>query len=151
MHLLKPPHPNKTVYHCPSHTQAAEQSRNRCCIHKLCDDLTHGSQVVHQATGLPIWGVHRTKETPGLRQQPAYCGGPHLSKISPSVHTAEMGEIAYEVQLISHNTKSRILQEAKTLIKQKSFKNRLNLKNKCISMRGSEDKTSEHTINQSEL
>lgn len=41
-----------------------------------------------------------------------------------------MGEIAYEVQLISHDTESRILQEAKTLIKQKSFKNRLNLKKK---------------------
>lgn len=41
-----------------------------------------------------------------------------------------MGEIADEVQLISHDTKSRILQEAKTLIKQKSFKNGLNFKKK---------------------
>lgn len=76
--------------------------------------------------------MHGTKETPRLGQQPAHCGGPHLGKVSPSVHTAEMGEIADEVQLISHDTKSRILQEAKTLIKQKSFKNGLNLKKKSI-------------------
>lgn len=78
--------------------------------------------MVHQTTGLPVGGVHGAEETPGLRQQPAYCGGPHLGKICPSVHTAEMGEIAYEVQLVSHNTKSGILQEAKTLIKQMSLK-----------------------------
>lgn len=48
------------------------------------------------------------------------------------MHTAEMGEIADEVQLISHDTKSRILQEAKTLMKQKSFKNGLNLKKKSV-------------------
>lgn len=74
--------------------------------------------MVHQTAGLPIGGVHGTKETPRLWQQPAHCGGPHLGKVSPSVHTAEMGEVADEVQLISHNTKSRILQEAKTLTKQ---------------------------------
>ena len=82
--------------------------------------------MVHQSTGLPVRGVHGTKEAPGLRQQPAHSGGPHFSKISPSVHTAEMGEIAYEVQLVSHDTKSRILQGAKTLIKQTSLKNRIN-------------------------
>ena len=46
------------------------------------------------------------------------------------MHTAEMGEIAYEVQLVSHDAKSRILQEAKTLIKQTSLKNGINWKKK---------------------
>ena len=76
--------------------------------------------MVHQTTGLPIRGMHGAEEAPGLWQQPAHRGRPHLGKISPSVHTAEVGEVAYEVQLVSHDTESRILQEAKTFIRQKS-------------------------------
>lgn len=72
--------------------------------------------MVQQPTRRPVWSVHRAEEAPGFWQQPAHGGGPHLGKGSPSVHTAEMGEVAKEVQLVSHNTQARILQEAETLI-----------------------------------
>lgn len=78
--------------------------------------------MVQQPTGRPVWGVHRAEEAPGLWKQPAHRGGPHLGKVGPSVHTAEVGEIANEVQLVSHNTQARILQEAETLIKKESLK-----------------------------
>lgn len=72
--------------------------------------------MVQQPARCPVWGVHRAEEAPGFGQQPAHGGGPHLGKVSPSVHTAEMGEIANEVQLVRHNTQARVLQEAETLI-----------------------------------
>lgn len=112
--------------HAPR-TEVAEQSWDGRRVHKLRDHLAHGRQVVHQTAGLPVGGVHRAQEAPGLRQQPAHCGGPHLGEVGASVHAAEMREVADEVQLVCHDTKSRVLQEAKTLIKQKSFKNRLHL------------------------
>lgn len=78
--------------------------------------------MVQQPTRCSVWGVHRTEEAPGLGEQPAHCGGPHLGKVSTSVHTAEMGQIADEVQLVGHNTQARVLQEAETLIKNKALK-----------------------------
>lgn len=88
------------------HTQAAQQSWDGCCVHKLRDNLADSSQVVHQAAGLPIWCMHRAQETPGLRQQPAHRSRSHLGKVGPSVHAAEMGQVADKVQLVCHNAES---------------------------------------------
>lgn len=70
--------------------------------------------MVHESTGLSIWGVDRTQEAPGLRQQLTHRRGPHFGEGGPSVHAAEVGQVADEVELVCHHTEARGLQHAQT-------------------------------------
>lgn len=82
--------------------------------------------MVHQATGLAIWSVHRTQKTPRLWQQLAHCSGSHFEKISTSVYAAEMGEVADKVQLVCHHAQTGALQHAETCRKREKEKGNKN-------------------------
>ena len=60
-------------------------------ISPACDNTAHGRQVVQQATGGPVWGVHRAQEAPGLGHELAYGGGAKLCKVGAPVNGPEMG------------------------------------------------------------
>lgn len=80
----------------------------------MCNNLTAGRHVVHESTRLSVWSVDGTQEAPGLRQQLTNRSGPHLGECCSSVHTAEVGQVADEVELVSYHTQACVLQHAKT-------------------------------------
>lgn len=95
-------------------TEGAEQGREGGGGQGRGYDFTVGRHVVHEAAGLSVGGVHGAQEAPGLGQQTTYGGGPHLGKGCPSVHAAEVGQVADEVELVGHHTQSRVLEHAQT-------------------------------------
>ena len=70
--------------------------------------------MIHEATGLSVRGVDRTQEAPGLGQQLTNRGGPHLGERCSSVHAAEVGQVADEVEFVGHDTQTGVLQHAET-------------------------------------
>ena len=99
----------------PLPTQGAEQTRQAHGRPALGHYLAAGRHVVHEAAGLSVRGVDGTQEAPGLWQQLAHGGSPHLGEGCPSVHAAEVGQVADEVELVGHDTQARVLQHAQTL------------------------------------
>lgn len=95
-------------------TKRAEQSRQGCGGQRWCHNLAAGRHVVHEAAGLSVWGVDGTQEAPGLGQQLTNRRGPHLGERRSSVHAAEVGEVADEVELVGYNTQASVLQHAQT-------------------------------------
>lgn len=93
-------------------TYRTEQSGQSRGGHGLSHDLAAGRHVVHESAGLPVRGVHGAQEAPGLRQQLTDGGGPHLGERCASVHAAEVGQVADEVELVCHHTQTRVLQHA---------------------------------------
>ena len=71
--------------------------------------LAGSCEVVEQATGGTVWGVHWTEESPGLREQLAHGGGAHLAEEGSPMHTAEVRQVTKEVQLVCNNSKTRLL------------------------------------------
>lgn len=90
-------------------TKGAEQSRQRYSGHRWRHNFTTGRHVVHESTGLSVWSVDRTEEAPGLGQQLTNGRGPHLGKRRSSVHTAEVGQVADEVELIGYDAQACVL------------------------------------------
>lgn len=95
-------------------TEGAEQGRQGHGGSRLGHNLTVGRHVVHKSAGLSVWGVHGTQEAPGLRQQLAHGRGPHFGEGRASVHAAEVGQVADEVELVGHHAEARGLQHAQT-------------------------------------
>lgn len=95
-------------------TKGTEQSRQRYGGQCRCHNLTAGSHVVHESTRLSVRSVDGTQEAPGLRQQLTHRGGPHFGERCPSVHTAEVRQVADKVELVGYHTKACILQDAET-------------------------------------
>ena len=62
--------------------------------------------MIQQTTRTSIRGVNWTDESPRLWEKLSDCGGLHFSEILASVNTAEVRQIASEVELISHNCES---------------------------------------------
>lgn len=102
------------IQNVDSLTEGTEQNRQGYGGQGWCHNLTAGRHVVHEPTRLSIWGVDRTQEAPGLRQQLSNRRGPHLGKRCSSVHAAEVRQVANEVELVSYNTQTCVLQHAET-------------------------------------
>lgn len=77
-------------------------------------DLTAGSHVVHEPAWLSVWRVHRTKEAPRLRQKFSDRGGSHLGKGCSSVHAAKVRQVSDEVEFVSDDTQTCVLQHAQS-------------------------------------
>lgn len=77
--------------------------------------------MIHQSTGLSVRSVDGTEETPGLRQQLPDRRGSHPGERRSSVHAAEVGQVADEVEFVSDHTEARVLQHAETCEEEKGF------------------------------
>ena len=66
--------------------------------------------MVEQSARRSVGGVYRAKETPGLREQLADRGGAHLAEEGSSVNTAEVGQVAEEVELVCNHREPRLLE-----------------------------------------
>lgn len=95
-------------------TEGTEQRRQGCGESHGRDHLTAGGHVVHKSTRLSVRSVDRTQEAPGLGQKLPDRGGPHLGEGGPSVHAAEVRQVADEVQLVCDDRKSGALQHPET-------------------------------------
>lgn len=95
-------------------TQGAEQGGQGGGGQGGAHDLTAGRQVVHEAAGLSVGSVDGTQEAPGLGQQLTHRGGPHLGERRSSVHAAEVGQVADEIELVGHHAQAGVLQHAET-------------------------------------
>lgn len=95
-------------------TEGTEQSWHCYGGQRWCNNLTAGCHVVHESTRLSIRSVDGTQEAPGLGQQLTHRRGPHFGERRPSVHAAEVRQVADEVELVSYNTKACVLQHAET-------------------------------------
>ena len=69
--------------------------------------------MVEQSAGCAVGGVHWAEEAPGLREQLAYGGGAHLAEEGSSVDTAEVGQIAEEVELVCYHREPRLLERGR--------------------------------------
>lgn len=55
------------------------------------DNATAVREVVEQAAGAAVGGVHRAQEAPGLREQLAHGGGAKLHEVCAAMHAPEVG------------------------------------------------------------
>lgn len=93
-------------------TEGAEQRRQGEGVERLSHDLAAGRHVVHQPAGLSVWGVHGAQEAPGLGQELPHGRGPHFGERRPSVHAAEVRQVADEVELVGDHAEACVLQHA---------------------------------------
>ena len=68
------------------------------------DEAAHGGEVVEQAAGGAIWGVHGAQEAPSLWHQLAHRRGTQLGKVCPSVDRPEMGQVSADSTSMSDTT-----------------------------------------------
>lgn len=67
-------------------------------ISSASHNAAHGRQVIEEATGGPIRGVHRAQEPPSFGHQLSDSCGAQLSKVGTSVHRPEMGQVSANIR-----------------------------------------------------
>lgn len=75
--------------------------------------------MIHESAGFSVRRVHGAQEAPGLRQELTHRRGPHFGERRPSVHAAEVRQVADEVELVSNHAEARVLQHAEAFTQRK--------------------------------
>lgn len=78
--------------------------------------------MIHESAGFSVRGVHGAQEAPGLGQELTHGRGPHFGERRPSVHAAEVRQVADEVELVSNHAEARVLQHAEAFAQRKKKK-----------------------------
>ena len=75
--------------------------------------LAGGGEVVEQAAGGAVRGVHRAQEAPGLRQQLAHGGRPQLREVGAPVNGSEVGQVPARMDMPDSSSQRRCALHAK--------------------------------------